>query len=122
MTPWMRDLMKEAGLKEPVFEPDTFFRAIFHRDPEYSLKPATDLRLKKRVVGKGVEGVVEKLSLNQHKIFETIAKDPAVSAQTLSEIVGISHRKIQKNIAKLKDRGLLKRVGHDKGGHWKILV
>ena len=113
----MRDLMKEAGLKGPVFEPDIFFRTIFYRHPEYSLKPAMDLSFERRVVEKGVE----KLSPNQRKIFETITKDPSVSAQTLSEIVGISHRKIQTNIAKLKDRGLLQRVGPNKGGHWKIL-
>jgi ATP-dependent DNA helicase RecG len=81
-----------------------------------------DLRSEKRVVGKGEERVVEKLSHNQRKIFEAIAKDPTVSAQTLSETVEISHRKIQANIAKLKDRRLLKRVGPDKGGHWEILV
>lgn len=118
----MRDLMKDAGLKGPIFEPDTFFRAIFHRNPEYSLKPAMESGSQKRVVGKGVEGVVEKISLNQRKIFEAITKDPTISAQTLSEMIGISHRKIQMNIAKLKDYRLLKRIGPDKGGHWKILV
>ena len=34
----MRDLMREAGMKEPVFEMDTFFRVTFYRDPRYSLK------------------------------------------------------------------------------------
>jgi ATP-dependent DNA helicase RecG len=34
----MREFMKQAGLKEPVFESDTFFRAIFYRNPEYALK------------------------------------------------------------------------------------
>ncbi len=34
----MRTPMVEAGMKEPVFEMDSFFRAIFYRDPQYSLK------------------------------------------------------------------------------------
>ncbi len=34
----MRELMREAGLKEPVFEMDAFFRVTFYRDPRYSLK------------------------------------------------------------------------------------
>src|SRR3990172_12465960 len=34
----MRNLMRDAGLKEPVFEMDDFFRVTFYRDPRYSLK------------------------------------------------------------------------------------
>ncbi|MDP2866204.1 MAG: ATP-binding protein, partial [Elusimicrobiota bacterium] len=34
----MKDLMREAGLKEPEFTSDTFFHAVFYRNPEYSLK------------------------------------------------------------------------------------
>jgi ATP-dependent DNA helicase RecG len=34
--------------------------------------------------------------------------------------VGISQRKIQENIAKLKEQGIIERVGPAKGGHWKI--
>jgi ATP-dependent DNA helicase RecG len=37
------------------------------------------------------------------------------------KIIGISLRKIKENISKLKDKGLLERVGPDKGGHWKII-
>ena len=39
----MRKLMKQSGLKEPVFESDTFFRAIFYRNPEYALKRVPEL-------------------------------------------------------------------------------
>ncbi|MDR2346565.1 MAG: hypothetical protein LBE18_10900 [Planctomycetaceae bacterium] len=38
----------------------------------------------------------------------------------LSVIVGISERKTKENISKLKTKGLLERVGPDKGGYWKI--
>lgn len=39
----MRTLTIEAGLKEPVFEMDSFFRAIFYRNPRYSLKAGEDI-------------------------------------------------------------------------------
>ncbi|MBU4502091.1 MAG: winged helix-turn-helix transcriptional regulator, partial [Nanoarchaeota archaeon] len=42
-------------------------------------------------------------------MLASIQKDPAISAQTLSKAVGISARKIEENIAKLKKRGILKR-------------
>ncbi|MCL2646851.1 MAG: hypothetical protein FWD61_07570 [Phycisphaerales bacterium] len=34
----MRKAMLAAGLREPTFEPGEFFRAIFHRSPEFALK------------------------------------------------------------------------------------
>ena len=43
-----------------------------------------------------------------------------MSAKELAEHVGISSRKIEQNIAKLKQWGLLKRIGPAKGGHWEL--
>jgi len=39
----------------------------------------------------------------------------------LAKIVGISERKIKSNIAKLKQKGMIKRIGPDKGGHWEFV-
>ncbi len=39
----------------------------------------------------------------------------------LSEQIGITTRAIEKNIRKLQDEGILKRIGPDKGGHWEVL-
>jgi len=39
----------------------------------------------------------------------------------MSSVIGISERKIKENIRKLKEKGLLKRVGPAKGGYWKVL-
>ncbi len=113
----MIDLMREAGLKEPLFEMDTFFRVTFYRDPRYSLKAEGR-------VGKGGIKVGEKVGVritdNQAKIMEAMQKDPYISAIKLSEVVGISHRKIEANIAKLREKGLVRRIGPAKGGHWEI--
>jgi len=71
--------------------------------------------------GKKLEKVGEKLSQNQQSIIEEIIHNPYVSARELSEIVGISSRKIEENIKKLKDGGVVKRIGPAKGGHWEVL-
>jgi ATP-dependent DNA helicase RecG len=110
----MRTLMIEAGLKEPVFEMDSFFRAIFYRDPRYSLK--TD-----RLGEKGVEKGVEKLTSTRQEIITHMQQNRTISAKELSILVGISHRKIQENISWLKEKGLIKRIGPDKGGHWEVV-
>lgn len=68
------------------------------------------------------EKVGDKFTENQSKIIEQISIDSKISAKQLSEIVGISSRKIEENIKKLKEFGVLKRVGGAKGGHWEIIT
>lgn len=72
-----------------------------------------------------VEKDVEKkfdLSKNQTLIIKNILKNKDVTQGNLSKIVGISLRNIQNNMKKLKEMGVLKRIGSDKGGYWKVLV
>ena len=71
--------------------------------------------------GKVGEKVGEKLSRNQAEIIELIRRDPAMSARELAGKVGISPRKIEENISKLKEKGFLRRIGPDKGGYWKVV-
>ena len=61
-----------------------------------------------------------KITENQRRIMEAIFENQYATHEKLSEIVGISARKIRENIAKLKTQGLLERVGPNKGGYWKI--
>jgi len=67
------------------------------------------------------EKVGEKLTLNQEAIVREIIKDPRISARALAAIVGISSRKVEENIKKLKEQGRLIRIGPAKGGHWKVV-
>jgi len=64
--------------------------------------------------------VPEKVTVNQRKIIDEISNDNRVTAKQLAEKVGISERKIKENIKKLKQAGILKRIGPDKGGLWEI--
>lgn len=67
------------------------------------------------------EKVGENLSENQKKIINAVMREPRISALKLSKILGISVRKTEENIKKLKENGLLVRIGPDKGGHWKVV-
>lgn len=93
-----------------------FAPATVHRKTEKSSGKKAE-----KVGEKVGERVGEKLSQNQQSIIEKIIHNRTVSARELSEIIGISNRKIEENIGKLKAQGLLKRVGPEKGGHWEIL-
>jgi ATP-dependent DNA helicase RecG len=39
----------------------------------------------------------------------------------MAKEIGISQRKVEENLAKLKILGKLKRIGPAKGGHWEVL-
>ncbi len=71
-------------------------------------------------VGNGVGNKVGNLSPNQQKIIEQIKLDNKISATKLSQIVGISKRKIEENLAKLKEMKAIDRVGGTRG-FWEVL-
>ena len=64
--------------------------------------------------------VGEKLTENQQKIIAGIVENSRISASKLANIVGISKRKIEENISKLKAKGLIERIGVGNGGYWKV--
>ena len=43
-----------------------------------------------------------------------------ISKKEISEKIGISTTAVDKNIAKLKEKGIIKRIGPAKGGHWEV--
>ncbi|MDO5838526.1 MAG: ATP-binding protein [Methanosarcina mazei] len=67
------------------------------------------------------EKVGETLTQNQEVILSLIRENSRISARELSDRVGISARKTEENISKLKKKGLLKRIGSARGGYWEII-
>ena len=66
------------------------------------------------------EKVTEKVTENQAIIIREMEKDSFITAVSLAKILGISLRKTKENIKKLQQKGLIRRIGPDKGGHWQI--
>ena len=48
-------------------------------------------------------------------------KNPNITTQEMATSIGIDRSNIARAIKKLQERGLVRRVGPDKGGHWEIL-
>jgi ATP-dependent DNA helicase RecG len=108
----MKETMALAGLKEPVFETDGFFRAIFFRPKREDIFPTM------QKVGDGlVDGLVE----NQILMLHIMKENPHVSKREMAKSVGISTTAIDKNIVALKKKGLLRRIGPARGGHWEVV-
>ena len=55
------------------------------------------------------------------KILIAIQNNPHITNRELAELLGLTEDGIFWNMKKLKTRGILRRVGPDKGGHWEII-
>jgi ATP-dependent DNA helicase RecG len=84
-------------------------------------KQKVSTKTEPEVVEKVVEKVVENLSENQKLIIKLVVANNYTTPNEITLTIGISHRKVQENKAKLKEMGILKRIGSAKGGHWKII-
>ena len=76
-------------------------------------------------VGFGSEkstGSSEKTSNSSEKILELIKQNPKISAAGIAMEIGISSRGVEKQIKKLREAGIIKRNGADKGGYWEIVI
>ena len=63
----------------------------------------------------------ETLTANRIKILELMIEDPYISRADLANNVGISETSIYRNIEAMRGK-YLRRVGHDKGGFWEVIV
>ncbi|MCF7887650.1 MAG: helix-turn-helix domain-containing protein [Candidatus Omnitrophica bacterium] len=116
----MRDLMREAGLKEPVFKIDPFFRVIFYRDLEYSLKrPGWGVE---KTAQKTTQKPAQKTTQKQRDILVYLSKHPKAGREEIAgNVKGISESGVKYNLRVLQDKKLLKRIGSARGGHWQVV-
>jgi len=113
------DKCKEKGLPEPEFSEMTggFLVVFYKAEPAESKKKRFTGRLADRLVDELVDGLAE----SQKKIIMLIKENPYISKKDLAEKIGISITAIDKNIAQLKKKSILRRIGPDKGGYWEVM-
>ena len=64
----------------------------------------------------------EKKQKSREKILSLLRAHPEYSAKKLSEEIGVTEKAIEKQLAKLKADGRIKRNGPDKGGRWEVIM
>lgn len=73
-------------------------------------------------VGDNVGDMSEtKLTERQRIILNLIREMPSLSALKMSETLSVSPRTIERDLATLKEMGVLKREGKDNAGRWVII-
>jgi ATP-dependent DNA helicase RecG len=56
-----------------------------------------------------------------NRITNLVYENPSISISELARMTGLSRQGVAWNIGKLKEKGILKRVGPAKGGHWQVI-
>jgi len=85
------------------------------------IKKKMKIEIERKSVIRSEKRWVEGLAESQKKIIELIKINHKISKKEMSNRIGINTTAIDKNIEKLKQKGLLKRIGPAKGGYWKIV-
>jgi len=106
---------KEWGLPEPSYEEaGSSFVTVFHNP---KMEEGGQKRWSEKVVRKGGQKVTAKQAI----VVDLIRKNPSMSRKDIADKLGINESAIQKHLDILKAKGVINRVGPDKGGYWKVL-
>ena len=111
---------REHDIPPPVFDYGMSGLMLTFRANMQHLLAIWGERGVKRLLGEKVgEKVGEALTSNQRQILTLLRENPRMAAREVAHHIGISSRKVEQNIAKLKALTLLKRIGPAKGGYWQ---
>jgi len=79
-------------------------------------------------VRRAIEGSVEpeigsekSSEKSSEKILALLKADSELAAREIADTLGISQRAVEKQIAKLREEGRIRRIGPAKGGHWEAV-
>lgn len=138
---WVRELnegvdkifqeMDEAGLPAPEYENDNDYylklvlkNNLTQRVPRLRNECAVNVDNHDGNVGNHVGNHVgnTKIQLNEteEKVLELVIEDQSLSAQRISEILGVGKRQTERTLKSLREKGLIFREGGTRG-FWKIL-
>lgn len=104
------DFANEANLMEPEFIQDDQFRVVIYR-------PAAK---DSGAIGGAIGGAIE-LTERQLEIMKLIKQNNKIAYREIAERLGINNSAVQTHIKKLKEKGVLNRVGGTRG-YWKIMI
>ncbi|MFC1564456.1 ATP-binding protein [candidate division KSB1 bacterium] len=105
---------KEVGRQFIV----TFKRKVVTQPVDARLKLDSEIGVK--VVDRVGEKVGDRVGKNEFRVLQLISDDNTISYTELAKALGISKKSVYKNVSKLKEKGLIGRIGSAKGGHWEV--
>ena len=107
------------GANVPSFRTDEFILKI--TVPKVAEKVNVNATEKVNATENVIDASQKTSQKTSQKIIDLIKEDPYISTSKMAEIIGVDRRNIARNIKKLQEQGVVRRVGPDKGGFWEVI-
>jgi ATP-dependent DNA helicase RecG len=129
---WGRGIekMKKGCLADNLPEPEfkilpNMFSICFHIRNNNGTRVGEDDGCVNGGVNVGIDvginvGISVGLNETQRKIVDLMVKNPEVTTGQISKEIGLSKRRVESNISKLKHLGIVERIGSRKIGRWAV--
>jgi len=88
---------------------------------DFGFGPAADIHSRKAGEKTGEKAREKTREKTRDKILGLIRLDPGISMESMASALGLTRKGVEWQVRKLKQSGMLRRVGPDKGGRWEIL-
>lgn len=112
------DTCKELKIRPPEFlEIGDLLRVNFYRA---KISDPNNDTINENTREKTREETREK-NKTREKIIQAIKNKPDITTAELSSLLEISSKGVEWQLRELKKKGMIRRVGADKGGHWEII-
>lgn len=108
---------RDAGLPDPemIEKNGGVSMTIFAHPISSEVGENSTTKMQKKALG-------EKLGENDSAVIDLLSKNKKATIVSIAKEIGLSTTGVEKIIARLKDRNLIKRIGSAKGGHWEVTV
>lgn len=108
------DTCKELKIRPPKFlEIGDLLRVNFYRAKKSD--PSND------TINENAREKTREKNKTREKIIQAIKNKPDITTAELSSLLEISSKGVEWQLRELKKKGVIRRVGADKGGHWEII-
>ena len=112
------------NLSEPEFENlRGTFKVTFRKENEESnIQNKTEqIKTGQKWIEVDRNETITNMESTQDKILYLIRENPRITQSMMSNELGFARSTISSNLQKLKEKGIIERIGSDRNGYWKIL-
>lgn len=118
----MRDEMKKMNLPEPEFENlRGTFKVTFRKEKSTIKNKTEQFQSGQNWTELDRNKSLTDIDSTQDKILYLISENPKITQTIMSKKLGFARSTISSNLQKLKEKGIIERIGSDRNGYWKIL-
>jgi ATP-dependent DNA helicase RecG len=115
----VQEILEENRNGDAIFDfkdISTFKVTVMNADP----KPENGIDDTEGGIDNGTDNGAEKTVGREAEIIALIKGDNSISKKSIAEKLGIGTTSVSRYIDSLKTKGIIERVGGDRGGYWKV--